>query len=686
MDDLDLEELTQLAALAAAPSEAAAPSAAVASLPPLVQALLDVDADGARPGDGDIVPATEVQPVLQRERFVQRGARLCEHMRLAKRLKHAETAVVEAKVQAQRTTQALEIAVRIPGVAQMVGMVQPRAFDLPKAKVYQQLACSARASGRSNKKVGVGQARACALIAEFGLLCQSSNARELLTEPNEFGRRSVCVLSVQWDEASQRLEPLLRHMMPGMRQTKVQTATPVMMMSGMVHRSSDGESSLVASMPWFARGLRLEGLTANDLLEGLARGMPAFVDSPLVLEAARHHATVILHFACDRARANIKALSFVFQYVKERLPENVLPFVEFCGCHGVAIAKTRSYKKTQLCNAAFSLSRLLRVSRNLSGLRDSIIERVERELVVEARPRPSELQRRASDFIELMYGVGFDDDYIWKELPNGKRVKTQFHHDLQAFLDVVDFDPSDGTMRHWCHVAEDGGETDPAQGIGEKRLCCDSRADAVHKVAVPIVNLLTCHAWNPAQAGRWVHVTETLKRIFVFVAGKDILSRGLSEVRTKSGSTKTAAVLSKMIQEDPEDNSAKTQLRLLRCIKAFSDPGVKLDLAVVMVAGKPVENLLYAFLGYNKQRPSLLTMLHPASSPVVHAQCVLLSLAEEFDMSPGSPWQLLDSMGADFASADVRLCARREVLRLAAGVFEVFDLKWSKPPYRWAHS
>lgn len=671
--DAELEELAALAAVAFGAPHAALPDRQ--RIPGPRDALVPHEAELA------IAPAPLPPPnvLVQGERFAQRSSLLMQHARAAKRAKRAEEGRQVAEAEAARANAALRTLANVPSVAQMMGQRAGRVFDEGKARVYERLACGPRETGRARATV-LAQARACAVLADAGVKAQAlmvnGTVASSLTDT-----WSVASLAVQWDESTQRFQGLLNLPWAQLRGTTAQTATSVMVMSGHAQRRTAG-GDRVLRIPWFGRPLRLDRCGANELLEGLARGMPGFVESELVTTAAANNATLILHWACDRAASNLKLLAYVFDHVKHRLPANVLPFVELCGCHGVAIAKTRSYRKMELASAAFSLTRMMRIGRQLAGLRDAIISRVERELVVHHEPRPAELRRTGEDLVDMLYSSsGFGEDYLWKVAEDGTKRPTQFLQDLQAFLAVVDFDPEDKVLRHWCHLDDDD------IGGGPGLPCCRSRQESIEKVAVPIINLLTCHGWNAAQSGRWIHVTEVLKRLALLVVGKDLLSRCLSDLRAAGAQAQTtAAQLARMIEEDPDDHSAKTQLRLLRCIRAFSAPQVKRDMAVVLVAGKPVEQLLYNFLGYNKQRPGLLEMLDPHGSPLVTAQGQLLALAENFSAEAGGPWSLLKLVGADLSATEVRRCVQQELLKLSAGLLEVFELRWSKPPYRWVPS
>lgn len=87
-------------------------------------------------------------------------------------------------------------------------------------------------------------------------------------------------------------------------------------------------------------------------------------------------------------------------------------------------------------------------------------------------------------------------------------------------MQYVDITPDDTTLRYW--VAD--GEEYPSEPAGRREF----RELACEKVAGAILNFVIGHCWNPAQSGRWTHVTQGLKRVALLFVSKDILGQAVA--------------------------------------------------------------------------------------------------------------------------------------------------------------
>lgn len=141
--------------------------------------------------------------------------------------------------------------------------------------------------------------------------------------------------------------------------------------------------------------------------------------------------------------------------------------------------------------------------------------------------------------------------------------------------------------------------------------------------------------------------------------------------------------MAKIVEQNSDDFAARSQLRLLRVLRSLRKPDIQVELACVIITGKPAEDMLYKFLGFEKKRLSLLDWCDGESSPLCMAQHRLLCLMQHFDEVAERDWELLTALGADMGVETVRLHARRECLQLSAGLFEIFEIRMSKPPYSW---
>lgn len=96
------------------------------------------------------------------------------------------------------------------------------------------------------------------------------------------------MIIVEFDEASQKVQPLKMNLVQGERRCKAQVAVPVMVMSGSTaHTVRDMHGQLTTeSSPWVAQSRQMVSKDAGSILESLARGMPFFVDSAEMLQSA----------------------------------------------------------------------------------------------------------------------------------------------------------------------------------------------------------------------------------------------------------------------------------------------------------------------------------------------------------------------------------------------------------------
>ena len=103
-------------------------------------------------------------------------------------------------------------------------------------------------------------------------------------------------------------------------------------------------------------------------------------------------------------------------------------------------------------------------------------------------------------------------------------------------------------------------------------------------------------------------------------------------------------------------------------------------MAIMIVCFGPLDQVLYSILGHDRSRVTLLELCDPYQSAVckaLHHLCRVLSCwgpdVEE--------WFLLSILGVDFSCLEMRLCARTQLLQLHCGVFDHFELRFSRPPY-----
>ena len=95
-----------------------------------------------------------------------------------------------------------------------------------------------------------------------------------------------------------------------------------------------------------------------------------------------------------------------------------------------------------------------------------------------------------------------------------------------------------------------------------------------------------------------------------------------------------------------------------------------------------MEALQYQLLGFGRQKSSLADLVHPRTSPIIAAQSKLFRLAKYFVVGEASSWLLLQKVGKELESAEVKAYARKHLLQLSAGIDQIFELRFSHGVYR----
>eukprot|EP00969_Alexandrium_andersonii_P126810 5604445-Alexandrium_andersonii.AAC.1 len=76
-------------------------------------------------------------------------------------------------------------------------------------------------------------------------------------------------------------------------------------------------------------------------------------------------------------------------------------------------------------------------------------------------------------------------------------------------------------------------------------------------------------------------------------------------------------------------------------------------------------------------------LVDPVESVFVKCQASFRQMLLDWNMGPGSSWELLGSMRLlDIRKPEIMLFARRQVLTLSASLFRRADMKFSSFPYR----
>ena len=164
----------------------------------------------------------------------------------------------------------------------------------------------------------------------------------------------------------------------------------------------------------------------------------------------------------------------------------------------------------------------------------------------------------------------------------------------------------------------------------------------------------------------------------------------LRDVRASWGLDKASVVaqLTKQLQVDSNDFPAKNQMRLERICRglcatrdAMSSVPLHVQIVVLVTSMASVDAIFYGILGKGGQRVphTLRDLLDPRVFTIMLAQHDFLNLLQDFSVA-NDAWVTLKAFGADFGDAGLRKLAKQVILRLSSGLFQFYELDFSKPP------
>lgn len=639
-----------------------------------------------------LVAIGRVRPELKHE---ARSWQATERARAAKALKKVSAEAKEEHRKRQLAEGILQHVVEeFPLVARVCNLRTKRGpMSEGRAAFMEQLAFMPTVRG--DDRARGAQSRAAALVAACGADLQRdcverlwcTNREQDLFEgvsPDENVVFRVHILSWQWDETTQKLPAdIVAKALRGERCSQAAVSKQIMMQHGFVTKflCTDRQNH-VTTEPIFCRGLVLESQIAKTMLEGISRCSPVqFHEATSVAKVATPCDAFVASFCCDRASVNTAVLKSVWaSLTKPEMPRNVLPFVEFCAAHGVALVKGRPQAAKTLISASHTLSACFRQWRFAHAFRDALLAVVRRELVVKKQQRPALAKERSQAIVEMLYG-GEGAGYLFKVGRDGRRVPTSFYEDILALIEVVDLGaPAGERWIHWCFV-EDGSALH-SQGCPVGSPCCSSPEESVEKMAVPMLNFLLHRQWSQAAASRWTYVGTTLRKIAIGFLSHNVLPQCLSDLQALwDVKASVATLLERLVAADQDDFASKSKLRLLRCCQAFVPAAASWQIAVQITVLSAADTLLYKILGDGKTaRANLATFMDEQSSPIAHLQQHLLLLMQDWSLGC-SKWQLFQALGGDFEDDFVRRWARQTLLHTAAATFDHFEQRMSHAPY-----
>jgi hypothetical protein len=410
----------------------------------------------------------------QKRQFDRQSWGLMHHARAVKRIKGLTRDVGTATRKLQYVSKALTVAVHIsPNLSVFLGLSKRSlgSSDVldssTRAEICLRVALGSRASAttsqqRSASNRSVYQVAACLLDLQREcrdrLFLSHSKATTTCIAPLR-----IKSYSAQWDETSQKMTSVAAFKFgKGVRHSKGAVSMQTMMASGTMCSFVFEEKVLLAEEvePWFVRARVLQGQTGDHILEGLLREFPVPIENKD--EASRMMSTCdvfLLSLGADRAAANDKVLAYIWDQIHHDLPLCILPHVEPCGAHGVALVKGRSTPLKAVTAAAHSLTRLLRIQKNIDGIRASVLNVVSGLVRVRRMSRPAIFDERAQSLIDSIFGDDESKSYLYHVGHDGSLHKSQFLLDIEDLCSVINLGEHEGEdhsamLVHWCCVKE----------------------------------------------------------------------------------------------------------------------------------------------------------------------------------------------------------------------------------------
>lgn len=389
MEDAGLDDLLSLAAFDSAPKAKAKAQAArphMEDLMPLDDVPIVGEQEHLVPVPLELASASGEQvvhrPARPAPKFKQRDPALMAHARAAlERKRQAEKLAVEVSKRQRAEAQLQVIAMSAPGLSKSLGLVVSQSAALSRvvrAQLLVKLAAMPRIRSAVFETLRKKQAAAVRVVA--GVLDSITHAyfRSLLqfrsASSSAVARVGKVIAFVcEWDETSQRFAALRkasasRHE----KDTTAKVSSQVMVASGSIVTSGFGHGGLCVE-PWLTNTMALEETSTNFILEGLLRSLPFNMeDKEQMRTLSNSVGEFVFSATVDRASSNLVCAEWIAQ-VLSKLPENLLPWCEFCAAHGCALVKGRAPLLKKVSASLVSLTSWLRYSRNVAVLRQEMV-------------------------------------------------------------------------------------------------------------------------------------------------------------------------------------------------------------------------------------------------------------------------------------------------------------------------
>ena len=448
-------------------------------------------------------------PAPRRRKFEQRSDSLCAHARAARTKKVHARQLDEERKRRRSTEMALKVVSQ--GDRQMQGILPSamRNSSLPadvKAATLVHLACVPIVRARTRRSTRHAQQEAVAIVAQsllnwahryWGEATQQTRAAMTPDGSLAVGPTRTVMFSMQWDEASQKFKAMTNKLANGEKITVAKLAHQVMVFSSRI--STRGVFDAPTEEIIAGRSMALEETSANFILEGLLQQLPLQADARSLSQIASRVTNFVLLAVCDRASANQLAMAWLFKEVQNS-HSNVLPWVEFCWCHGVSLAKNRAKMVKRVGAALRSFTTWLKSHRNTQALRKEIRVVVSRSFEVQYCAPPAYISEVGRTLVARLYA--HDSHALWRMDPTTRTVEpTPWKLDLDEFCQHATFSDRGPRWRHYCYVTPGSQAHKDGKRVGAR--CCSSRAESADRTASVICSVVTGRTWKLACESRF---------------------------------------------------------------------------------------------------------------------------------------------------------------------------------------
>ena len=567
-------------------------------------------------------------------------------------------------------------------------------------------------------------ARVASFIAQLQRSCYSSFVGTISADPAETGRSLadpaevvgglaapagvptvVKMILHQFDTTKQRAKnrECQSDSLPEGGRVQSYTNITVMMQEVQLHRCTTwpGGGREVEDNPIILPATVVERQNANHYLHSLLQRLPASFEKPAeLLRLARGADYTWFVWTVDRDINNALVLDWLVRTLCSATPRTVLPHVEMCALHGVQLAKDR-YPHSKACAlGSVSLCKQFRHQTFRDGARQALKHRVRTRCRVRHCKRPDSVVSFAGALFAALFGdrsaYGLYEDEV-DGAGRGERKKSTLLCRVDRMLESFDIERRpDGTMLlvfcHWCIVEEEdpfSQLTAPVDGGHRRRCggrrCCGSDAEGREKIVGIVCDFVLAATWAVASVNRWAYMGQVWRKMLLLCLLDGTLMGMLEAIRRGAGlDLSLEDMLARAIAENPDDFSARNQLKTIRLCKSLGQPDSPIHMVVGVILGGEQDRIHYAVLGRSRgkkvKRASLLDLVNPTDTVIGRAEDQLVQHADSF-RADCSSWLLLDCIGVGFASQRVRLLTRAALMRQHTGLVHHFTKKFSSAPY-----